>query len=78
MATNTFYVASIEGEDHVGVIVSPIDTNEMLGEELDTDALIIWHYMGQHVPVGDEVRIVVFLSWVRNILTKTGAIVIIQ
>lgn len=41
MATNTFYVASIEGEDHVGVIVSPIDTNEMLGEELDTDALII-------------------------------------
>lgn len=78
MAESKFYLAVVEGQDNIGVIVSPTDTNELLGEELDTDAIIIWHYMGQHVSNDDEVKKQVFLSWVRNILTKTGAIVIIQ
>lgn len=70
------YLQYIEGQENIGVIVSPVDIDEFSGEEIDSETLIIWRYMGDLVPNKDPVKTQIFINWVRNILVKAGNIVV--
>lgn len=77
-AKHTFYLGTIEGEKYTGIIVSPTPIDDLGGEEIDSETLIIWDYMGQKIKNDNPAHIEVFKLWVRNILSKTGATVLIE
>jgi len=70
--TPTLYLSFIEEEEHIGVIVSPTLIDVLDGLDIDTECLIIWHYMGNKVPNNDSILQHAFMDWISNIYQRAG------